>query len=194
MSLSNFFSTSLAAWVVAASPSIHASPFDPLPVVAPVDLQRYAGTWYEQARLPNVFQRMCTGQVAATYAQQSDGRIGVINRCAQSDGSTTQAGGVARTVAVEGKPNAGRLQVSFVPSWLRWVGIGWGDYWVMQLDAQYQVSLVGTPDRKYLWVLSRDQKLDDARLRAALDFAKAAGFDVAAVVKTPATPAVSALP
>ncbi len=164
-----------------------------IPLVAPVDLQRYAGLWYEQARLPNVFQRMCTGQVSASYQALADGNVRVTNRCAGKD-STSQVEGVARSVAVEGKPQAGRLQVSFVPSWLRWIPLVWGDYWVMQLDAAYQVSLVGTPDRKYLWVLSREPQLDDARLQAALGFAKAAGFDVAAVVKTPALPALQPMP
>ena len=177
--------------VLAVSMAAPAFAADPLPVVAPVDLQRYAGTWYEQARLPNFFQRNCKGQVAATYTAQADGTVGVVNRCAQTDGNTIEAAGVARAVPVEGKPNAGRLEVSFVPGWLRWLPLLWGDYWVMQLDAQYQVALVGTPDRKYLWVLARDQSLDDTRLNAALEFAKAAGFDAAAVVKTPTTPAVS---
>ena len=188
----------LAASVMVGAPASHAEQPPPstgaLPVVAPVDWQRYTGTWYEQARLPNFFQRMCTGQVAATYAPLPDGRVSVLNRCAQADGSTAQAEGVARTVPVEGKPGAGRLEVSFVPDWLRWIPLVWGDYWVMQLDDAYQVSLVGTPDRKYLWVLSREPRLDDERLQAALAFAKASGFDVGAVVKTGAMPAVSASP
>ncbi len=138
-----------------------------LPVVALVDLQRYAGTWYEQARLPNFFQRMCTGQVAASYALLAGGGVGVDNRCAQSDGTTAKIRGIARSVPVEGKPGAGRLEVSFVPTWLRWIPLVWGDYWVMQLDDDYQ---------------------------AALEFAKASGFDVGAVVRTPALPAVSVSP
>ena len=191
MMLTSSIRAQILGTLLAASMAAPALAADPLPVVAPVDLQRYAGTWYEQARLPNFFQRNCKGQVAATYVAQADGTVGVVNRCAQTDGNTIEAAGVARTVPVEGKPNAGRLEVSFVPNWLRWLPVVWGDYWVMQLDAQYQVALVGTPDRKYLWVLSREQSLDDTRLNAALEFAKAAGFDTAAVVKTPATPAVS---
>jgi apolipoprotein D and lipocalin family protein len=188
----------LAASAMAGAPASHADQPPPstgaLPVVAPVDLQRYAGTWYEQARLPNFFQRMCIGQVAATYGPLPDGRISVLNRCTQADGSNAVVDGVARTVPVEGRPGAGRLEVSFVPDWLRWIPLVWGDYWVMQLDDAYQVSLVGTPDRKYLWVLSREPKLDDARLQAALAFAKASGFDVGAVVRTGVVPALSLLP
>ena len=167
------------------------APTTALPVVAPVDLQRYAGTWYEQARLPNRFQRDCTGQVSATYEVLPDGRVGVTNRCAKADGSTELAQGVARLVPVEGQPGAGRLEVSFAPRWLSWIPMVWGDYWIMQLDADYQVALVGTPDRKFLWVLSRAPQIDAARVQALMDYARNTGFDTATVVRTPAAPTVA---
>lgn len=167
------------------------APATALPVVAPVDLQRYAGTWYEQARLPNRFQRDCTGQVSATYEVLPDGRVGVTNRCAKADGSTELAQGVARLVPVEGQPGAGRLEVSFAPRWLSWLPMVWGDYWIMQLDADYQVALVGTPDRKFLWVLSRAPQIDAARVQALMDYARNTGFDTATVVRTPAAPTVA---
>lgn len=169
-------------------------PLARLPVVAPVDLQRYGGTWYEQARLPNRFQRQCAGQVSARYGLLADGHVSVLNRCVREDGSVEAASGRARVIAVPGQPDAGRLQVSFLPTWLDWLPMIWGDYWVLQLDAQYQVSLVGTPDRKYLWVLSRAQQLDGARLQAALDYAASLGFDTRTVLRTPSTPALPAPP
>jgi apolipoprotein D and lipocalin family protein len=98
---------------------------------------------------------------------------------------------VARVVPVQGQPGAGRLEVSFAPHWLSWVPLVWGDYWIMQLDADYQVALVGTPDRKYLWVLSRSPQMDPARLTALLDYASATGFDTATVVRTPSAPTVA---
>ncbi len=167
------------------------APTTALPVVAPVDLQRYAGTWYEQARLPNRFQRDCTGQVSATYEVLAGGPVSVTNRCAKADGSTETAHGIARVVPVSGQPGAGRLEVSFAPRWLSWVPMVWGDYWIMQLDADYQVALVGTPNRKYLWVLTRAPQIDPARLQTLLDYARGTGFDTAGVVRTPSAPTVA---
>lgn len=150
----------------------------PLQVVAPVDLKRYAGLWHEQARLPNRFQNDCTGPVTAEYALQHDGTIEVRNRCVRANGSFDEAVGSARVVPVAGQPGAGRLEVRFAPEWLSWLPAVWGDYWILKLDREYQVALIGTPNRKYLWVLSRAPRLDEAVLQAELDYARTLGFDV----------------
>lgn len=156
----------------------------PLQVVAPVDLLRYAGIWHEQARLPNRFQKACAGPVTAEYTPRPDGTVQVLNRCVRADGNFDEATGSARVVPVAGQPGAGRLEVRFAPSWLSWLPMVWGDYWILKLDRDYQVALVGTPDREYLWVLSRAPRLDAAVLQAELDYARSLGFDADKVVLT----------
>ncbi|GAA4329435.1 hypothetical protein GCM10023165_02370 [Variovorax defluvii] len=156
----------------------------PLQVVAPVDLHRYVGLWHEQARLPNRFQKKCTGSVTAEYSLLEDGTVEVRNRCLLPDGNFDEAIGLARSVPVSGQPGAGRLEVAFAPTWLRWLPAVWGDYWILKLDRDYQVALVGTPDRKYLWVLSRVPRLEDSALEAELDYARSLGFDVDQVERT----------
>ncbi|SFP66718.1 apolipoprotein D and lipocalin family protein [Variovorax sp. PDC80] len=156
----------------------------PLQVVAPVDLHRYAGLWHEQARLPNRFQKSCAGPVTANYTPRPDGTIEVLNRCERADGNFEESLGTARVVPVAGQPGAGRLEVRFAPSWLAWLPVVWGDYWILKLDRDYQVALVGTPNREYLWVLSRAPCLDDATLQAELDYAGSLGFDIDKVERT----------
>ncbi|SFQ09441.1 lipocalin family protein [Variovorax sp. 770b2] len=156
----------------------------PLQVVAPVDLQRYAGIWHEQARLPNRFQKTCSGPVTAEYTPQPDGTVQVVNRCVRADGNFNEAIGTARVAPVAGQPGAGRLEVRFAPAWLGWLPMVWADYWILKLDRDYQVALVGTPDREYLWVLSRAPRLDDAALQVELDYARSLGFDADKVVLT----------
>ena len=161
----------------------------PLQVVAPVDLKRYAGLWHEQARLPNRFQKQCAGHVTAEYTPLPNGHIEVRNRCVLEDGSIDEAVGDARVVPVPGLPGAGRLEVRFVPGWLGWLPFIWGDYWVLKLDREYQVALVGTPDREYLWVLSRAPHLSEGALQAELEYARTLGFDVDRVVRSSPVPA-----
>ena len=161
----------------------------PLQAVAPVDIKRYAGMWHEQARLPNRFQKQCTGPVTAEYTPLPDGTIEVRNRCIVADGNFEESVGSARVVPVAGQPGAGRLEVRFAPAWLSWLPMAWGDYWILKLDREYEVALVGTPDRDYLWVLSRAPRLELDKIEAELDYARTLGFDVDKVILTGEAPA-----
>jgi len=154
----------------------------PLEVVPTVDFNQYAGKWYEIARLPNSFQDQCTGHVTATYMVESDGRIKVINECQLRNGGVDRAEGVAR-LADENGPRA-KLKVRFAPwilSVLPWV---WGDYWILALAPDYSYVIVGGPDRKYLWILARNPKLDEATYTMLIEKAKQMGFPVERLIRT----------
>jgi apolipoprotein D and lipocalin family protein len=172
-------SSTIAVLTFAALP-LMAAPA-PLRVVPAIDLTRYAGTWYEIARLPNRFQEKCAGEVVASYALRPDGRITVTNRCRTADGETTVATGVARRV--DGRPPS-VLEVRFAPAFLSFLPAVWGDYQIIALGADYDHAMVGTPDRAYLWVLSRTPQMDPALYRRLLDEARSQGFDITTVVET----------
>jgi len=162
----------LAALLLAACATAEPSP--PLQTVSRVELERYAGTWHEVALYPNRFQQACASDTTATYTPLGDGRIGVRNRCRRADGSEMSVDGVAEVV--DPATNA-KLKVSFLPSWLRWTGIGRGDYWVLHLSPDYRVAIVGEPGREYLWILAREPTLAEADYQALMAKVRAAGYD-----------------
>ena len=147
--------------------------------VAAVDLERYLGDWYEVARLPNWFQRKCLGDVVATYARRSDGRLDVINRC-RTEKEVITARGVARVLDSTGT----KLKVRFAPAALSFLPFVWGDYWVLGLADDYSWAVVGSPDRKYLWVLSRTPTLPDDVYAHAIESARTNGFELERVQRT----------
>ena len=111
----------------------------PLKTVAAVDVPRYMGTWHEIAKYPNWFQRKCASSTQATYTLQTDGRVQVLNRCKTDKGEWREALGVARQI---GGPTSAKLKVRFAPEWLSFIPMVWGDYWIIDLDPQYQWVLV----------------------------------------------------
>lgn len=121
-----------------------------------VDLKKYAGLWYEIAKIPNSFQDHCIKGTKAKYNLTSDGEIEVINSCIDENGEVDDADGIARII--DKKTNA-KLEVSFV-SFFGWRPF-WGDYWIIGLDENYQWAIVGTPNRKYGWILARTPKLSN---------------------------------
>lgn len=153
----------------------------PLQTVERVDLNRYVGTWYEQARLPMFFQRNCEKNTTATYSLKANGDIAVRNRCETKDGKAIEAMGTARAMP----DSTAKLEVRFAPDVLAFLPFVWADYWVIDLDPQYQWAVVGEPRRKYLWVLSRDKALPRETLDAMVQRAKAKGFNTERLIYTP---------
>lgn len=98
-------------------------------------------------------------------------------------GEVEEATGEAGAVDESGS----RLEVSFLPQGLRWIPFTKGDYWILALAPDYSVSLVGSPDRKYLWLLSRTPELDATTREHYLAIARQRGFDLAPLIHTPHT-------
>lgn len=145
-----------------------------LEVVGAVDLSRYAGRWYEIARLPNRFEKKCADSVTATYTLRSDGKVDVVNRCRKANGEYTTAKGKAKIV--DNKTNA-KLKVTFFWPF-------YGDYWILDLGPNYEYAVVGAPNRDYLWVLSRTAQIDEQLYQNLLAKMAARGFETGRMIRT----------
>jgi len=147
----------------------------PLEVVDHVDLERYLGTWYEIATIPQRFQKGCVA-VTAAYSLRPDGKILVINRCRKEtlDGKLRDIEGKAWVV--DKKTNA-KLKVQFFWPFS-------GAYWIIELDADYRWAVVGHPNRNYLWILCRTPQMDQALYDDLLDRIGNKGYDIARIKRT----------
>jgi apolipoprotein D and lipocalin family protein len=161
--------------IAALGGNVNAADRPPLDVVESVDLQRYLGKWYEVASYPAWFQKGCTGSTAE-YTLLEDGRIRVVNRCFKNslDGPLKESKGKAEVV--DQQTNA-KLKV-----WFFWPFKG--DYWIIDLALDYSWAVVGTPSRKYLWVLSRTPALDPKVLAEILSRLPAKGYDPGRLQRT----------
>jgi len=136
-------------------------------------MARYAGQWHEIAHLPMFFERSCVSAVTATYTPRADGTIKVHNACRTKHGIKT-VDGTARTDP--GQP--AELKVRFIPGWLSWLPDAWADYWVIAVDADYQWAVIGSPSRKYLWILARRPGMRHALFQTIIERARQQGYDV----------------
>lgn len=143
--------------------------------IATLDVPRYLGTWYEIAKFPNWFQKKCVSNTKAVYSAKPDGNLRVLNSCKTAAGETSEAEGLARQI---GSKNSPKLEVRFAPEWLSFLPLVWGDYWVIDLDPQYQLAAVSDPRREYLWVLSRTPQPDPKAFADLLQRLKQQQFDI----------------
>ncbi len=136
-------------------------------VVSPFDVKRYAGRWYEIARLDHGFERGLS-EVNATYRLESDGSVAVLNRGFDAaKGEWKEAVGRA---LFTGDASTASLKVSFF-------GPFYGGYHVIALDPDYRWAMVIGPSTGYLWILARDRQLpEDVRARLVAQ-AAALGVD-----------------
>jgi len=139
----------------------------PVVSVASVDMAKYSGKWFEIASFPMHFQRNCIADTTAEYTPTSDGNINVYNRCRTKSEFDDVTG---KASVVEGLTNS-QLKVKFFWPFK-------ADYWIIGLDSDYRWAVVGNPNRKYLWVLSRTPQLPADQLKAALMAASAQGYDL----------------
>ena len=168
----------LALWAC-APPPVNRDASVPLHSVERVEVERYLGLWYEIARFPNRFEENCEG-VTAEYSRRDDGLIGVVNTCRKGapDGPVEVADGRARIV--DETSNA-KLEVSFF-------GPFWGDYWIIDLAEDYSLALVGEPEGRYLWILSRTPAISDDARAEALATLRGFGYDTDALYFTQQPP------
>ena len=172
------FAFGMNANAIAAEPANGSAP---LATIASLDVQRYMGTWYEIAKFDNRFQKQCVGFTTAIYAAMPDGTVKVSNRCRLASGETEVAIGAARQV---GDAHSPKLKVRFAPAWLSFIPMVWGDYWIVDLDPNYQLAAVSEAKRDYLWILSRTPKVDKATYDALVARLAAQGLNVSKLVPT----------
>lgn len=141
-----------------------------------VDLERYAGRWFEIARYPTPFQRKCAKNTTAEYALGKRRTVSVENRCTRSDGGTECIRGTARIV--DASTNA-KLKVKFSPF------MPPGDYWIVDLDAAYRWAVVGEPKRRFLWILSRTPGLDEYVYAGICERLRAQNYVPERLIRTP---------
>jgi apolipoprotein D and lipocalin family protein len=146
----------------------------PLETVPSVDLAKYMGTWYEIASFPQKFQKGCHCTTAA-YEMTDKGYVRVVNTCRKDgpEGKLSTAKGKA--FLVEGSNNA-KLKVQFFWPFR-------GDYWIIDLAADYSYAVVGEPGRDYLWILARTPAMDESLYREIVDRCAAKAFDVSRLVR-----------
>lgn len=147
-------------------------------VVKTLDIEKYLGDWYEIARFDHSFERGLVG-VKASYSLREDGKIKVVNSGYKEtlDGEKSESIGKAKIP----NPNIpSKLKVSFF--WFFY-----GDYFVLELDKDYNWAVIGSSSDKYLWILSRTPQMNDGLYQQILKGLTQRGYDVNQLIKVKQT-------
>lgn len=169
----------LSAWMALAL----ATAAPPVQPVEAIDPQRYAGTWYEIARLPNKAQAGCIGDATATYWPLEAPGLRVVRQC--RDLADRWRVTVGDAMPEPGDRSGARFRVSQLPEWLRWWPGSSEAHWVVALDAEYRYAVVSEPSRRSLWILARTPTLPPALYEAIVAQLRERRYPVERLVETP---------
>jgi len=150
--------------------------------VSSVNVNRYTGKWYEIARYSNKFQKKCVGNTTATYTTKADGKIAVVNQCVLKDGAIGKAEGEAK---ITDTTSNAKFEMSFASKFKSFLSADWDDYWIVDLDENYQYAAASDPKRENLWILSRTPEMKDAVYQNILRRVEKLGFNPGKLTKTP---------
>ncbi len=149
----------------------------PLPYPNFVDLSKYAGKWNVIASLPKFFLKGCIRQTAE-YKVLSKNSMSVFNTCIKGNGKISTIKGKA--IVTNFYTNA-ELEVSFEAFFTK-IFRSKGDYNIIQIDPNYEFVMVGSKNRKSLWIMSRKTIIPLNILNNYVALAKTSGFDVSKLI------------
>ncbi|AWH50885.1 hypothetical protein C1925_17805 [Stenotrophomonas sp. SAU14A_NAIMI4_5] len=145
---------SLGGPALAASdpPSPRASASGASEYGAPIDLQRFMGTWYVIGRVPNFIER---GHVASVneYTLRDDNKVGIVYRYRDGFGAPQQEVRARASVDADSGNHAWRTWFyRIVPTHSR----------VLEVAPDYSWAMIGYPGREMAWIFSRQPDMDKA--------------------------------
>jgi lipocalin len=132
------------------------------------------GTWYEIARYDHKFERGLVG-VTANYSFRDDGKIKVLNSGFQKslNGKRSEVIGKAK---IPNPDEPAKLKVSFFLFF-------YADYFVLELDENYQWAAIGSSSDNFLWILSRTPQMDEGQYNELLNKLANRCYDVSKLIK-----------
>lgn len=153
-----------------AATAAQATPTAPEPRKG-IDPERYMGRWYEIARVPNALQDHCEG-ATSDWSKASNGQYTVVQTCHEGSpaGPTKVWRGAARMIAPS------KIRIGFFG------GIVHQDYWVIDRGDDYSWSIMGTPNPRYIWIMSRQAVLSPSQKAVLVARARALGYNTSDLV------------
>ncbi len=147
---------------------------------AHVDLDRFVGSWYEIACLPDRQDRQRVSDARVTYARTDEG-LRLLSLGRRANGNIKRSTGRAR---LADDATQARFKISYSHASLDALPFVWSDYTIIDVADDYSTAIVGAANRKHLWLLSRQPTVSDAAQQDFLNKARAQGFDTSALAYT----------
>ena len=141
----------------------------PNKTVETVDVNNYSGTWYSLYSIPTTYDKG-SRETSGKYTWNANGSYFDVVTSYKKPGSDKVHSIESKVFQDAGTSNA-KMKAQFV--WPFKV-----DYWVIELAPDYSYVVVGHPDHKLLFIMSRKKELDKKKYSEIVARCQARGYDV----------------
>ncbi|MBC8479771.1 MAG: lipocalin family protein [FCB group bacterium] len=140
----------------------------PLKTVDKVNLDRFMGDWYVIASIPTMFEKRAVNAVE-NYSWNEKGYVDVTFTYYKDDPN-----GKLKTMTQKGfiQDTETNAEWKVQPIWPLKFG-----YLVIDLDSEYSYTVIGVPNRKYVWIMARESSLDATIYQEILERLEQQGYD-----------------
>ncbi|MFC1556923.1 lipocalin family protein [candidate division KSB1 bacterium] len=126
---------------------------EPMATVPSVDLDRFMGDWYVVANIPTFIEKNAVNAVES-YSLREDGDVNITFTFRDKTPDGEKKKHTARGF-IHNKETKAEWRVQFF--WpLKFA------YKVIDLHPDYTYTVIGVPNRKYVWIMSRTPKIDES--------------------------------
>jgi apolipoprotein D and lipocalin family protein len=143
--------------------------------VSTLDANRFTGSWNEIARFPVRREKQCIGrEIVLCAVGDKANSLQLVTSCQVKSDQFNARNDKGKF----DKRGTGALTLSRLL-------ILHSRYWVLAIDPGYNWVLVGTPNHKSLWILSRLPTIPPDQLAEIKSKARAQGFDISKLIAIP---------
>jgi apolipoprotein D and lipocalin family protein len=148
----------------------------PIKTVDKVDINRFMGKWYVIACIPTFIEKNISNAVE-TYALNPDGTIHTT--------FTFKKGGV-NGIPKKYEPKGFILPNTGNALWgMQFIWPIKAEYRIVELDDDYQVTVIARNARDYVWLMSRKPVMPETEYQQYVSRIQSMGYDVSELVKIP---------
>jgi apolipoprotein D and lipocalin family protein len=150
---------------------------DPLqPITRKVDLPRFMGPWYVISSIPVFLERGAHNGVES-YRLNDQGEIETTYTFRQ-DSFDGKVKSFHPKGFVHNRDTNAEWRMQFIWPFK-------SAYLIVYLDDDYQRTIIGVPDRSYVWIMSRTPEIPAAEYARLTEFLQGAGYDVGKLEPVP---------
>jgi apolipoprotein D and lipocalin family protein len=141
-----------------------------------VDLDRFMGSWYVIAIIPNFIEKNAVNGIE-TYIRGEGNKVKIEYKFRKNTATGKEKIMYPKAEVYDTKSNA-EWRVQFI--WpLKF------PYLVVDLAEDYRYTVIGVPNKKFVWIMSRLPQMNPEDYQETLDNMTKLGYDIEKIVKMP---------